>query len=75
MRVTRDRHHSGESVALLDHDLVADSAPGGVEVDVVLPREGLNLSVLGQVSLGPVLDVVVEGEYSLAGIGDLGGAD
>ena len=57
-----------EGVTLLYEDLVANATTGGVEVDAMLPREGFNSSVLGQVLRRLVLNVVVEGENQLLGI-------
>lgn len=70
MTVARDDHGSRPGVALLDHDLVADTSSGGVEVNTVRLGEGLDLGILGQVGGGLVLDVVVEGEDGLRGAVD-----
>ena len=75
MTVARDRHDSRKRVALLNHDLVADSSSSGVEVDPVGARERLDARVLGEVGGRAVLDVVVEREDRLTGVGDLGGAN
>jgi len=45
---------------------------GGVEVDFVFFRKCLDFLVLCQIRLGLILNIVVQGEYWLAGIVDLG---
>jgi hypothetical protein len=72
VRVGADDHRAGDGVALLDHDLVGDAGAGGVEVDLVLEGELLDLGVLGEVLGGVVLDVVVDGEDGLGGVVDAG---
>ena len=59
VRVRRNGEVQWEGVSLLDHDLVADTPSGGVEVDAVLLGEVFDVPVLGEVLLGLVLDVVV----------------
>lgn len=72
MTVTRDGHDSREGVTLLNHDLMPNSPSGGVEVDTMGPRKGLDARVLGEVRRGTVLHVVVEGEDRLTRVRDLG---
>ena len=63
------------SIALLDHDLVANTASSRVEDDVLLLGEFFNLVVLLQVLLRLVLHIVVERHDDLFRVVDLGCAD
>ena len=75
VRVGGDHERTGDDVPLLAHDLVPDPGAGGVEIDPVRPGERLDPAVLAEVLLGGVLDVVVEGEHRLGGVGDARRAD
>jgi hypothetical protein len=70
--VGADHHGTGDGVALFHHDLVADAGAGGVVVDAVVVGELFDFGVLAEVLGGVVLDVVVDGEDGLGGVGDAG---
>ena len=71
VRVRGNHERTGDDIAALDHDLVADAGAGGMEVDPMLAGEGFDGAVFLQVGLVPVLDVMVEGENKLTGIANL----
>jgi hypothetical protein len=75
VRIAGHRHATRRHVPLLDHHLVADAGAGRVEVDAVLLGELLYAPVFGEVFLGLVLNVVVDGEYRLPGVGNFVGTD
>ena len=69
--VGRDGEGVRKGVAFLDEDLMADPTTGGVEIDSLRARKGLDLGVFVQVLGRFVLDVVVERENRLPGRLDL----
>lgn len=75
MAVGRHRNGPWPGVALLDHDLVADSAACGIEVDAMLLREVFDRCVLLQVRFALVLYVVVQRHDNLSVVVDLGCAN
>lgn len=75
MRIGSDDERVWECVPLFDEDLVSDSAPGAVKVDVVGTGKGFDRAVFLEVFGGFVLDVVVEGEDGLGGVVDFGCAE
>ncbi len=54
---------------------MADATSRRIEVDAVLARECLNHGIFLQILFAFVLDVMVDGEYDLPGIGDFSGPD
>ena len=75
MRVGGDDERTGQHVAVLHHDLVADAGARRIEVDAMLACEGFHAAILGQVRLFDVLDIVIGGEDWLLGIVHMVGAN
>ncbi len=75
VRIGGDDERARQHVALLDHDLVADASARRVEVDAMLARKLLHATILGQVRLVSILDIVIGGEDRLLRVVDSLGAD
>jgi hypothetical protein len=63
-------YHQGArpGVALLAHDLMPDPASGGIKIDILLFGEDLNRGIFFEIGLIPILNIMVQGKYSLAWI-------
>ena len=64
-----------KGIPFLDKDLMADSTTCREEIDAVSPREGLDVRVFGEILVGFVLDVMVQGKNKLRRILDFNGAN
>ena len=71
VRVGGDCDCARPGVALLNHDLVANTPASGVEVDAVLLCKLLDLPVLLEVRLALVLHIVIQGHDDLPVVVDL----
>ena len=60
MAVTGDGEGIRERITFLNENLMADASARRIEVYTVLPREGFNRRVLGQIFFGSVLYVMVQ---------------
>jgi hypothetical protein len=69
------RQEMGKGIALLNHDLVSDTSPGGVKVDPIRMGESFDLGIFLQVLGRLVLDVVVEREDWLTRVVNFAGTD
>ena len=72
MTVTSNDHLSRQGIPLFDYDLVTNTTTSGIEIDAVLLCKCFNLLILPNVGLGLVLHIVIEGEYRLSRIVDVG---
>jgi hypothetical protein len=61
--------------AVFDHQLVADTGARRVKDNPLLPGEGFDELVLGEIGLGTVLNIVIEGEDGLRRVGHPLGTD
>ena len=68
VRIGADDQRPRHRVAVIDDDLVANSGAGGIEVDALIAREDFDLSILLQVRLRAILNVVIECEDRLSRI-------
>jgi hypothetical protein len=75
MTVGSDSQRVWESVSFLDQDLVTDTAPGRIEVDIVRASKAFDGSILLQILGGLVLYVMIEGEDRLSWIMYAGSTD
>src|SRR5581483_11545219 len=62
---------SRHDVSALNHNLVPDARPRGIEIDSVLFRERLNRAIFLLVGLVLVLNIVVKGKDDLLRVMDL----
>ena len=72
MTVRCDHHFARPGIPFFTHDLMTNSTPGRIEINIHFCGKILNLSIFIEVGFTGILDIVVQGKNGLSGVDNTG---